>query len=123
MIKVFHHLKIRSLFLWRQQCFSRKNINGLGLELSYAEVMMTNKELVADKTILIENLLKSRSIYLITRPRRMGKTFNLSMLEAFFDEDMREFNSCFKGTYIETQNDIFREHVSQYPVISICLKG
>ena len=53
-----------------------------------------------DKTALIKELLEMRGkVNLFTRPRRFGKTLNLSMLQCFLRRDIATLNSCFK-TYI-----------------------
>ena len=53
----------------------------------------------------------------------MGKTFNLSMLEAFFDEDEKNALSIFKDIIIGSKQEIVDKHMSKYPVISLSLKG
>jgi len=75
-----------------------------------------------DKTNYIEEILKDKTkIKLFTRPRRFGKTLNMSMLKYFFDIKNREENKeIFKDLYIE-KTEAFKEQ-GQYPVIFLSLK-
>ena len=75
-----------------------------------------------DKTNLIDEVIKDGSkVKLFTRPRRFGKTLNMSMLKYFFDiKEAEENRKLFKDLYIEkTEN--FKEQ-GQYPVIFLSLK-
>ena len=75
-----------------------------------------------DKTKFIEEVIKDGSqVKLFTRPRRFGKTLNMSMLKYFFDIKNREENKkIFKDLYIE-KTEAFKEQ-GQYPVIFLSLK-
>ena len=75
-----------------------------------------------DKTNYIEELLKDRTeIKLFTRPRRFGKTLNMSTLKYFFDvKNAEENRKLFKNLYIE-KSEYFKEQ-GQYPVIFITMK-
>ena len=75
-----------------------------------------------DKTAFIEDVIKDGSqVKLFTRPRRFGKTLNMSMLKYFFDIENREENrKLFKNLYIE-KTEAFKEQ-GQYPVIFLSLK-
>ena len=75
-----------------------------------------------DKTKFIDEIIKDGAqVKLFTRPRRFGKTLNMSMLKYFFDiKEAEENRKLFKNLYIEkTEN--FREQ-GQYPVIFLSLK-
>ena len=75
-----------------------------------------------DKTNFIDEIIKDGSeVKLFTRPRRFGKTLNMSMLKYFFDiKEAEENRKLFKNLYIEkTEN--FKEQ-GQYPVIFLSLK-
>ena len=75
-----------------------------------------------DKTNFIDEIIKDGSeVKLFTRPRRFGKTLNMSMLKYFFDiREVEENRKLFKDLYIEkTEN--FREQ-GQYPVVFLSLK-
>ena len=75
-----------------------------------------------DKTQWIEELLQDGAkVKLFTRPRRFGKTLNMSMLQYFWDIEKKEENrKLFQGLYIET-SPYFVEQ-GKYPVIYISLK-
>ncbi|WP_293960307.1 AAA family ATPase [uncultured Fusobacterium sp.] len=75
-----------------------------------------------DKTNLIEKIVKDGAeVKLFTRPRRFGKTLNMSTLKYFFDIKEREKNrELFKGLYIEN-SPVFSEQ-GKYPVIFISMK-
>ena len=75
-----------------------------------------------DKTRLIEQLLLNWSeVTLFTRPRRFGKTLNMSMLKSFFDIGTDE--TLFDGLYISGNKDLCDEYMGKYPVIFLSLKG
>ena len=75
-----------------------------------------------DKTKLIEQLLDNwGKVNLFTRPRRFGKTLNMSMLRAFFE--IGTDPTLFDGLYISENKELCREYMGKYPVIFISLKG
>jgi len=120
---MIRHLKTKFRFFQKRFSSNKENLFYLGTEGTFAQAMKANKHLVADKTILIQELVKQRCNYLITRPRRMGKTFNLSMLNCFFDQDETEAPNIFKETFIGSNKEIIEKHMNKYPVISLSLKG
>ena len=75
-----------------------------------------------DKTRLIEQLLLNWSeVTLFTRPRRFGKTLNMSMLKSFFV--IGTDNALFDGLYISGNKELCDEYMGKYPVIFLSLKG
>ena len=75
-----------------------------------------------DKTRLIEQLLLNWSeVTLFTRPRRFGKTLNMSMLRSFFE--IGTDKSLFDGLYISGNKALCDEHMGKYPVIFLSLKS
>ena len=75
-----------------------------------------------DKTKLIEQLVETGGeVTLFTRPRRFGKTLNMSMLKAFFETGADE--SLFDGLYIAQNKALCEEHMGKYPVIFLSLKS
>lgn len=75
-----------------------------------------------DKTNLIEQLLDNWSkVTLFTRPRRFGKTLNMSMLRSFFE--LGTDKSLFDGLYISKNKELCEEHMGKYPVIFFSLKS
>ena len=75
-----------------------------------------------DKTRLIEQLLLNWSeVTLFTRPRRFGKTLNMSMLKSFFE--IGTDKTLFDGLYISDNKELCDDHMGKYPVIFLSLKG
>lgn len=75
-----------------------------------------------DKTKLVEQLMQNwGEVNLFTRPRRFGKTLNMSMLRSFFEIGTDKF--LFDGLYISRNKELCDMHMGKYPVISITLKG
>lgn len=74
-----------------------------------------------DKTKLIEQLLLQRGkVNLFLRPRRFGKTLNMSMLRRFFEIGADE--SLFDGLYIAENKELCAEHTGKYPVVFVSFK-
>ncbi len=82
-----------------------------------------------DKTMLVQELLDKRGeVNLFTRPRRFGKTLNMSMLQYFFEdtgkeEENRKNKSLFANLAISHMEETCRTHQNHYPVISLTLKS
>ncbi len=75
-----------------------------------------------DKTSLIEQLFSNwGEVNLFTRPRRFGKTLNMSMLKYFFE--IGTDRSLFDGLHICANEKICSEHMGKYPVIFLSLKN
>lgn len=75
-----------------------------------------------DKTRLIEQIMQNWSeVSLFTRPRRFGKTLNMSMLRSFFEPGTDK--SLFDGLYISKNKELCEEHMGKYPVIFFSLKS
>ncbi len=75
-----------------------------------------------DKTGLIRDLLNNwGEVNLFTRPRRFGKTLNMSMLEHFFS--LKGDKRIFDGLAISKETALCEEYMGKYPVVSISLKG
>lgn len=82
-----------------------------------------------DKTLLIKELLDSTTgVTLFTRPRRFGKTLNMSMLKYFFEDDRdihgqkRNWSGIFEGLNIMEAGEQYLAHMGQYPVIYLTFK-
>ncbi len=75
-----------------------------------------------DKTGLVKDLLENMSyVSLFTRPRRFGKTLNMSMLKNFFETGSDR--ALFDGLEISKEKELCDEYMGKFPVISISLKG
>ena len=86
------------------------------------EKIRTDDFYYVDKTKMIEKLLDNwGEANLFTRPRRFGKSLNMSMLKSFFEIGTDEH--LFDGLYIAQQKEICEKYMGKYPVVSISLKG
>ena len=94
------------------------------------EKLVTEGYYFVDKTNFMRDLLDLKGdVNLFTRPRRFGKTLNMSMLQYFF-EDMRDENGAkidntalFDGLNIMRAGETYLLHMGQYPVINMTLKA
>ena len=84
------------------------------------KMMIDKSAYYVDKTNFIENVL-SEQVVLYTRPRRFGKTLNMSMLYYFFSIKERENSYLFDGLNISKNKDALK-HQNKYPTIFISLK-
>ena len=92
----------------------------VGIE-NFREIRQDNFYYV-DKTKLIEQLLTQwGKVNLFTRPRRFGKSLNMSMLKAFFEAGTEL--ELFDGLYISGNRELCENYMGRFPVISISLKG
>ena len=90
--------------------------------------VITNKLGFVDKTLFIKEVLDNRNIKVsvITRPRRFGKTFNLSTLHHFLASEANQLNTkgLFDGLKISTiDNSSYMQYQGKYPVIFVSFKG
>ena len=75
-----------------------------------------------DKTGLIKTLLENPgTVNLFTRPRRFGKTLNMSMLKCFFEKDSDA--TIFDGLEISEEKELCEAYMGKFPVLSMTLKG
>ena len=95
----------------------------LGVGKSDFDVLRKAGNYYVDKTELIYKLVNDTDniVTLFTRPRRFGKTLNMSMMESFFSI-RRESRDVFEGLDIMEHEDFCREWMNQYPVLFISLK-
>lgn len=86
------------------------------------EKIRTNDFYYADKTMFIKELLQNwGEVNLFTRPRRFGKTLNMSMLKSFFE--IGSDPALFNGLKIALEKELCEEYMGKFPVISISLKS
>ncbi len=77
-----------------------------------------------DKSLMMKEILDSGAkITLFTRPRRFGKTLNMSMLRRYFEKTEEDNLYLFDGLKISETGEKYRQYMGQYPVISISLKS
>lgn len=94
----------------------------IGIE-DFAEIIRRNCYFV-DKTLMIRDILDSGAmVTLFTRPRRFGKTLNMSMLQRFFEKTGNDNSYLFEGLNITRAGEQYLAHMGQYPVINISLKS
>ncbi|HJD39034.1 MAG TPA: ATP-binding protein [Candidatus Blautia stercoripullorum] len=86
------------------------------------EKIRRNDFYYADKSMFIADLLENwGEVNLFTRPRRFGKSLNMSMLKCFFE--IGGDPALFEGLKIKQEKEICKEYMGQFPVISISLKS
>jgi hypothetical protein len=92
----------------------------IGIE-NFSEILNNNFYYV-DKTDLISELIDNfNKVTLFTRPRRFGKTLNMSMLKAFFEVGCDK--ALFDGLKVSENKEICEKHMGKYPVIFVSLKS
>ncbi|MBR4320102.1 MAG: AAA family ATPase, partial [Oscillospiraceae bacterium] len=77
-----------------------------------------------DKSLLIRDILDSGAdVHLFTRPRRFGKTLNLSMIQYYFEKQKTDNSYLFEGLEISQAGEEYQKYMGQYPVITLSFKG
>ncbi len=103
-----------------------KDMN-VGIE-DFKDIIQVIPSYYVDKTSFIKNISKEK-VALFTRPRRFGKTLTMSMLKYFFEMNYESPNDIsatielFKDLDISKDTEFCKQHMGQYPIISITLKG
>ena len=96
---------------------------GIGLGTSEFKKMRTRNNYYIDKTMFIKDIIDNKSeVTLITRPRRFGKTLNMSMLKYYFDCSQKDSRDLFEGLKIMEQGEKYTSKLGIYPVIYLTLK-
>lgn len=99
-----------------------ENLKKLPVGFDDFKKIRENQFYYVDKTKLIEHLLANWSeVNLFTRPRRFGKTLNMSMLKSFFE--IGTDKALFEGLYISKNQELCEEYMGKYPVVFLSLKG
>ena len=94
----------------------------LSIGIEFFDELLQEDFYYVDKTGMIAELLKNWSkVTLFTRPRRFGKSLNISMLKTFFEIGCDK--TLFQGLKISEEKELCKEYMGQFPVISISLKG
>ena len=98
-------------------------MHGIGLGESDFRVLRTVKDYYIDKTMYIKDIIDNRSkVILVTRPRRFGKTLNMSMLRYYFDCSQKDNKELFEGLKIMEQGEEYTSKLGYYPCIYLTLK-
>ncbi|GEA31262.1 AAA family ATPase [Clostridium diolis] len=88
------------------------------------EKLITRGYYFVDKTLLIKDLLDNKAdVNLFTRPRRFGKTLNMSMLQYFFENKGKDNSYLFEDLKIMNAGEKYTSHMGKYPVINLSLKS
>ena len=96
---------------------------GIGIGESDFKILRIKKDYYIDKTKYIKDIIDNRSkVLLITRPRRFGKTLNMSMLRYYFDCTKKDNKELFEGLKIMKQDEKYTSKLGYYPCIYLTLK-
>ena len=77
-----------------------------------------------DKTLMIKDIIDIKSsVNLFTRPRRFGKTLNMSMIQRYFEKTEEDNAYLFEGLNISKAGEKYKKYQGQYPVITLSLKS
>ena len=94
----------------------------IAIGIQQFDTLRENNYFYIDKTDFIREWWESGdAVTLITRPRRFGKTLNMSMLRYFFE--IGTDKTLFEGLHISQRSDLCEEYMGKYPVIFLSLKG
>ena len=97
--------------------------NGIGIGESDFKSLRIKNYYYIDKTMYIKDMIDNSSkVVLVTRPRRFGKTLNMSMLKYYFDCRQKDNRELFNGLKIMEQEEKYTSKLGAYPVIYMTLK-
>ena len=98
-------------------------MGGIGIGVSDFKMLRVRENYFIDKSLFIKDILDNQSsVALITRPRRFGKTLNMSMLKYYFDCQAKDSKELFENLKIMEQGEKYTSKLGYYPVIYITLK-
>ena len=96
---------------------------GIGIGQSDFRALRIRKNYYIDKTMYIKDIIDNEaSVILVTRPRRFGKTLNMSMLKYYFDCTKKDSKEIFEGLKIMEQDEKYTSKLGYYPCIYLTLK-
>ena len=96
---------------------------GIGIGQSDFKALRIRKNYYIDKTMYIKDIIDNEaSVLLVTRPRRFGKTLNMSMLKYYFDCTKKDSKELFEGLKIMEQEEKYTSKLGYYPCIYLTLK-
>ena len=96
---------------------------GIGIGESDFRGLRIRKNYYIDKSMYIKNIIDNKSrVILVTRPRRFGKTLNMSMLKYYFDCTKKDSKELFDGLKIMEQGKKYTSKLGYYPCIYLTLK-
>ena len=98
-------------------------MQGIAIGESDFKALRTTEDYYIDKTLYIKHIIDNKSrVILVTRPRRFGKTLNMSMLRYYFDCTQKDSKQLFKGLKIMEQGEKYTSKLGYYPCIYMTLK-
>ena len=98
-------------------------MKGIGIGESDFKGLRIRDNYYIDKTMYIKDIIDNQSrVILVTRPRRFGKTLNMSTLKYYFDCTKKDSKELFNGLKIMKQGEQYTSKLGYYPVIYITLK-
>ena len=98
-------------------------MQGIGIGISDFKVLRLRNNYFIDKSMYIKDIIDNQSgVVLITRPRRFGKTLNMSMLRYYFNIMEKNNKELFNGLKIMEQDKKYTSKLGFYPVIYLTLK-
>ena len=98
-------------------------MQGIGIGISDFKMLRLRNNYFIDKSMYIKDIIDNQSgVVLITRPRRFGKTLNMSMLRYYFDIKEKNNKELFNGLKIMEQDEYYTSKLGYYPVIYLTLK-
>ena len=96
---------------------------GIGIGESNFKGLRIRKNYFIDKSMYIKDIIDNQSrVLLVTRPRRFGKTLNMSMLKYFFDCEIKDSKELFEGLKIMEQGEKYTSKLCAYPCIYLTMK-
>ena len=98
-------------------------MSNIGIGISDFKMLRVRNNFYIDKSLFIKHIIDNSSgVILITRPRRFGKTLNMSMLKYYFDCTLKDSKELFSGLKIMDQGEEYTSKLGYYPVIYLTLK-
>ena len=98
-------------------------MQGIGIGVSDFKMLRVRDNYFIDKSMYIKDIIDNQSnVVLVTRPRRFGKTLNMSMLRYYFDIKVKDSQELFQGLKIMEQEEKYTSKMNYYPCIYITLK-
>jgi hypothetical protein len=98
-------------------------MGGIGIGESDFRWLRIRENYYIDKTMYIKHIIDNESrVLLVTRPRRFGKTLNMSMLKYYFDINGKDTKSLFTGLKIMNQPEKYTSKLGYYPCLYMTLK-
>ena len=97
---------------------------GFPIGIEDFKTLIDNNYYFVDKTPFLKELIHNiGKVNLFTRPRRFGKTLNLSMTQYYFEKQETDNSYLFEGLKISQAGEKYQKYMGQYPVIILSFKG